>query len=119
MKNWLKSGDVITVAAPAAVSAGDGVKVGKLFGVAITDAASTAAVEIATKGVFRLAKVAAQAWTVGQAIYWDATDKVATTTTTTPNNFIGVAVAAAANPSSTGDVLLNGFAMQDPEVTSG
>lgn len=107
MKNFVQDGDLVTVAAPYAVSAGGGALVGTLFGVASGDAANGADVVLATEGVFTLAKVSAQAWTVGAAIYWDNTDKVCTTTSTS-NTLIGKALAAAANPSSTGVVRLNG-----------
>ena len=108
--NYIQDGDNITVAAPAEVSSGDGVKVGVLFGVASTDAASGADVVIATKGVYELPKTSAQAWTVGAAIYWNNSSSVATTATTAGNLFIGVAAAVAANPSATGLVRLNGAA---------
>lgn len=107
MKNYVQDDDVITVAAPYNVSSGGGALVGSLFGVAVTDALSGANVALATEGVFDLAKTSAQAWTVGALIYWDDTNKVATTVSTS-NTKIGVAVAAAANPSSTGRVRLNG-----------
>lgn len=106
-KNYIQPGDTVTVTAPAAVASGAGVLIGTLFGVAITDAASGAAVPIKTTGVFDLAKTSAQAWTVGAAIYWDNTNKVCTTTAT-DNTLIGKAVEAAANPSGTGRVRLNG-----------
>ena len=75
---------------------------------ASTDAESGADVAIATEGVYELPKTSAQAWTVGAAIYW--TGSAATTATTAGNLLIGVAAAAAANPSSTGFVRLNGAA---------
>lgn len=109
MKNYLQAGDVVTVAAPATVSSGDGVLVGTLFGIAATDAASGAPVEIKTTGVFTLPKTSEQAWTVGAAIYWDAGNKVATTDDDEGANvLIGKALAVAANPSGTGVVRLNG-----------
>jgi predicted RecA/RadA family phage recombinase len=107
MKNFVSPGDMITVTAAADVASGDGVLAGTLFGVAATDAASGAAVEIKTHGVFTLPKTSAQAWTVGAAVYWDADDKVCTTTST-DNTLIGKAVAVADNPSGTGLVRLNG-----------
>lgn len=106
MKNFVQPGDTITVAAPADVVSGALVLVGKLFGIAAFDAASGADVEIATKGVFELPKVSAQAWTLGAAIYWDDAAKLATTVTTS-NTFIGHAMAAADNPSATGVVRLS------------
>jgi predicted RecA/RadA family phage recombinase len=105
MRNFIQTGDIVTVAAPAAVSSGDGVLVGTLFGIATTDADSGADVVIKTTGVFELPKTSAQAWTVGAAIYWDADDKVATTTST-DNTLIGKALAIANNPSATGIVRL-------------
>lgn len=105
--NFLKNGDFVTVAAPAAISSGDGVLVGSLFGVAQTDAESGADVEIHTRGIYTLPKTSAQAWTVGARIYW-ASGAGEATTTATSNTLIGVAVAAAANPSATGEVRLNG-----------
>jgi len=107
MKNYVQEGDTITIAAPYDVLSGKGLLVGSIFGVASFDALSGASVEAQIEGVFDLAKVSAQAWTVGALIYWDDTAKAATTTVGT-NKLIGVALAAAANPSATGRVRLNG-----------
>lgn len=109
MKNFIQAGDNITVTAPYDVTAGGGVLVGSLFGIAVGDATSGDKVTIVRKGVFSHAKTSAQAWTFGAKIYWDATNKVFTTTATS-NTLVGVAVAAAANPSATGKVLLDGAA---------
>ena len=61
MKNYVTDGNALTVTAPAAVSAGAGVLIGSIFGVAANDAASGAEVIINTQGVYDLAKTAAQA----------------------------------------------------------
>ena len=90
MKNFIAIGNVITVAAPAAVNSGDLVLVGSLFGVAAADAASGTDVQLNTGGVYDLPKAASQAWTVGAKVYWYNTAKVATTTTS-GNTLIGVA----------------------------
>lgn len=107
MKNYIQDGDTVTVTAPYALASGDGCLVGTLFGVAANAAASGADAEILTEGVFELAKVSAQAWTQGAAIYWDNAAKNCTTVTTS-NTLIGKALVAAANPSGTGIVRLNG-----------
>lgn len=107
MKNFIQPGDFITVPAPADVASGQMVAVGSILGVAEADAATGANVTLARKGVFSLPKTAAQAWTVGDKLYWNATNAVATTTAT-GNTLIGAAVEAAANPSDTGVVLLDG-----------
>jgi len=109
LKNFIQTGDIVTVTAPADVLAGGGVLVGDLFGIACTDALSGAPVEIKTGGVFEHGKTSAQAWaSVGLAIYWDNSGKVFTTTAST-NKLVGVNLATAANPSATGIVRLNGI----------
>ena len=80
--------------------------VGSIFAVATAAALNGATVEGETQGVFELAKVSTEVWTVGQLIYFGAS-KLATTVSTS-NKLIGTATAAAANPSSTGRVRLNG-----------
>jgi predicted RecA/RadA family phage recombinase len=104
MKNFIQPGDTVTVPAPADVVSGAGVLIGALFGVASFDAKSGDPVEICTTGVYELPKTSAQAWTVGAAIYWDGSKA---TTTGTDNTLIGLALAAAANPSATGIVRLS------------
>lgn len=106
MKNFIQDGKTMTLTAPYTVVSGAGVLVGSLFGVAANDASVGTDVEAVTEGVFSLAKVSAQAWTVGQLIYWDDTAKLTTTTVGT-NKLIGVAAAVAVNPSGTGLVRLN------------
>lgn len=107
MKNYIQNGAIVTMAAPSALASGAGALVGTIFGVAQADAASGADVELVRTGVFTLPKVAAQAWTQGAKVYWDDTAKNVTTVVTS-NTLIGAATAAAANPSATGEVLLDG-----------
>jgi predicted RecA/RadA family phage recombinase len=107
MKNFVQTGDVLTLTAPYAVAAGAAFKVGSIVAVATSAAESAATVEGITTGVVDVAKVSAQAWTVGAPIYWDDTVKLFTTVSTS-NTLAGAAVAVAANPSATGRVRLNG-----------
>ena len=106
MKNYIQPGDSVTVPAPADVKSGDLVVVGDLFGVAQFSAKAGDDVEIATKGVFGLPKVSAQAWSLGAKVYYVAADKNISTTAT-GNTFIGHATEAAANPSDFGAVRLS------------
>ncbi|WP_118138783.1 DUF2190 family protein [Oceanicella sp. SM1341] len=108
MKNYIQPGDNLTIPAPADTVAGAGVAAGLLFGVAQHDALSGEPLVIVTRGVFELPKTNAQAWTLGVALYWNGT--LVTTAAGTGNVFIGVAAVAAANPSATGIVRLNGVA---------
>ncbi len=109
-KNFVQAGEVVTLTAPADVASGALVKVGVLCGVAQHSALSGAPVETMLTGIHDLPKVSAQAWTEGQAIYMVPGSGLATTATTAGNLLIGAAVAAAANPSATGRVRLNGAA---------
>lgn len=106
MKNYVSPGETVTVAAPYDVASGAGALVGSLFGVANRAAVSGALVGLDVIGVFDLAKNPAEAWTVGARVYWDNTNRRVTTTATS-NTLIGVAIVAAANPSSVGRVRLN------------
>lgn len=109
MKNFVQAGDIVTLAAPYAVSSGDGALVGSIFGVATGDIASGDDGEFKTTGVFDLLKVGSQAWTVGAKIYWDNTNKYCTTTSS-GNTLIGVALTAVGSGAgeTTGRVRLNG-----------
>ncbi|AXQ95684.1 DUF2190 family protein [Cereibacter azotoformans] len=108
MKNFVQPGDTLTIPAPASVLSGQPVIAGEIVGIASGDAASGAAVDVATSGVFELPKVAADAVTLGAPIYWDAEAELATTTET-DNIKLGVAVAAAAASTATVRVRLSGF----------
>ena len=107
MQNYVQPGATLTLTAPYAVTSGDGLLVGALFGVATADAALGEAVETCLVGVYDLKKVGAQAWAAGDKVYWDDTAKQ-TTKTATANTLIGVATEAAGSDDATGRVRLNG-----------
>jgi len=109
MRNYVQPGAALTMTAPYAVTSGDGLLVGSIFGVAAADAASGTTVEAALTGVFDLTKIGSQAWTVGAKVYWDDTNKRCTTVAT-DNTLIGVAVEAVAGGAgdTIGRVRLNG-----------
>jgi predicted RecA/RadA family phage recombinase len=100
-KNFIQPGNVVTVTAPAGgVSSGDGVLIGTLFGVAQTDAADGAEVEILTEGVVDLSKTTPLAIAAGDRLFWDAVNKVLNKTAAA-QICVGVAVAAAADADAT------------------
>jgi predicted RecA/RadA family phage recombinase len=109
MKNYVQPGNTITLTAPYAVTSGDGLLVGAIFGVAAGTAILGDPVETAVEGVYDLKKVASQAWAAGDKIYWDNTAKQ-TTKTLTSNTLIGVATEAVAGGATDliGRVRLNG-----------
>jgi predicted RecA/RadA family phage recombinase len=109
MKNQVSPGNTIDVAAPYAVASGAGCQFGSVFGVAQYAAASGATVTLSLENMgVTLAKTSAQAWTVGQLLYWDNVNKLVTSAAGTANVKIGFAALVAANPSATGTVRLNG-----------
>lgn len=108
MKNMVQDGDVVTVAAPYAVTSGQGAQVGVMFGVATHDAANGATLELLVEPcVVDLTALSTDTATVGAALYWDNTNKRLTTTVGS-NLKVGVAVAAKANGDTTARVRLNG-----------
>jgi predicted RecA/RadA family phage recombinase len=108
MKNFVQHGEMITIIAAAEITSGQLVRANSLIGVAATDAAIGEAVELKTSGVFDLGKTSAQAWDVGQPVYMISGTGVLTNVAGTGNYLVGVAVSAAANPSATGRVRING-----------
>ncbi|WBV43518.1 DUF2190 family protein [Pseudoroseomonas cervicalis] len=107
MRNYLHPGDSLALTIPYAggVTAGQGVLVGALFGVAAMDGAQNALIECQTKGVFDLTKEPALAITAGARVFWDNTNRRITTTAT--GNFqIGIATTAALAADTTVRVVL-------------
>ena len=107
MKNYVKSGDILTLTAPYAVSAGGGAKVGAIIGIALNDVANAAAGEFHVRGVFDITALSTDTASVGDAAYWDDTNKRVTTTLTS-NLKIGVGVNTKANGDTTARIRLNG-----------
>lgn len=95
MRNMVSEGNVITMTAPADVVSGEGVVAGQIFGVATHSAVSGQPVELLVEGVVELPKVAGSVAT-GVLLYWDATNKRATTVAS-GNRPIGYHASGAAN----------------------
>jgi len=104
MQNLVQDGKVITVVAPYALTAGHGCLVGSLFGISVNDSLISVDAEIYTEGVFDIAKTSALAIAQGDKVYWD--DSAHVVNTTSSGVPVGVATAAAANPSATVSVKL-------------
>jgi predicted RecA/RadA family phage recombinase len=107
MKNFVQDGDVITVPAPRALTSGQGVLVGSLFGVATCDAANGANVDIMPEGVFDIAAATADTGAPGTHMYWDDTNHRLTTTATN-NVLVGCLTAAKGGSDTTARVYLDG-----------
>ena len=107
MQNYLGDGDVLIIIAPTAVVSGQPLLIGSMFGVCLASAAQGQPVEFWLKGIYQLPKNSPEVWTQGVGLYWDNINAFVTLTSS-GNTRIGVAAAAAANPSSVGNVRLNG-----------
>ena len=93
MQNYVQQGKTVTVVAPYNVTSGGGVQVsgtGYVFGIAVNTQNQNDSMEIVTEGVFDLVKDGST-FANGDYVYWDNTNKVATSTAT-GNKKIGVAV---------------------------
>lgn len=109
MKTFVQKGDTLTLTPTAAVASGIGYLFGTgLFGVATNDVAANVAGEFLTEGVVEIAKTSALAIAVGDRLYWDAANKVVNKTATA-QQCVGIAVAAAANPSATVKMKLGAY----------
>lgn len=106
MRNFVQTGHVLDLDPGATVASGVGHLFGAaLFGVAAVDAVSGTASSFVMGGVVEIAKTSALAISVGDRLYWDATNSVVNKTATLQQQ-VGVAVAAAANPSATVKMLI-------------
>lgn len=108
MKNFIQKGVTVPLIAAVAVSGGAFVIQGVLCGIAQHDAAVGESVEVLLEGVVEVQKTSAEAWTAGAPVYLDPANLVATVVATAGNILIGAAIEAAADPSSTGIMRLNG-----------
>lgn len=112
MKNGIHTGKVMTYTAPSGgVTSGTPVLIGALLVVPVTSNLEGEKFAGETEGVISFTKVSAQAWTEGQVIYWDNTNKRFTSASASGLFPIGVAAEAAANPTAIGKVRLNGVSV--------
>lgn len=101
MKNFIQTGDTLTLTPAAAVLSGVGYLFGAaVFGVATNDVAISTPGEFKTEGVVEIAKTSALAISVGDRLFWDPAGKCVNKTSAA-QQCVGVAVAAASNPSAT------------------
>ncbi|WP_107339780.1 DUF2190 family protein [Agrobacterium pusense] len=101
-KNFIQLGDVLTIPAPANTLSGEVVVIGELVGIAQGNAAEGAPLDIRTEGVFELPKVAANAISVGEPLFYVAASKLVTDDDNEGANArVGVAVAAAGATTAT------------------
>lgn len=108
-KTYIQEGDILTLTPGAAVAAGVGYQFGTgLFGIALEDVAISTPGAFAVEGVWEVAKTSALAISVGDRVFWDSTNKVVNKTSSA-QQCVGIAVEAAANPSSTVKIKLGHF----------
>jgi predicted RecA/RadA family phage recombinase len=101
---YLQDDEYIDYTPSADVAAGDVVVQGSLVGIARKPIPASTLGALAIEGVFTVAK-ATGAITSGAPLYWDATNHVATGTSS-GNTYMGMAIAAAASDDTTVKVLL-------------
>jgi len=113
MKNFVQRADNLPLAVPyTTITAGQGMLVGALFGVAVTDGVQNQVISAEIEGVFDLTKEPTLVIGAGVRVFWDNTNRRVTTTATS-NFCIGVATQAAAGADATVRVALG------PRVAAG
>ena len=101
MRNYTQDGDVLTLTPGSNVAAGAGFMFGAgLFGVATSAVTASTPGEFKTEGVVEIAKTSALVINVGDRLFWAPGSSVVNTTSA-GQVCVGIAVAAAANPSPT------------------
>jgi predicted RecA/RadA family phage recombinase len=100
--------DTVTYVAGADLVSGRIKPFGALCCVLKAAVANGSSVAAWIKGLFKVTKLAGEAWTMGCIVYWDDTNNRCTTTATS-NNRIGIAAAAAGSSDTTGYVVLNAY----------
>ena len=91
MKNYIQTGNVLTVLLAAAVDSGDILASGDVIGVAATDGAIGETIAVNVEGVYDLPKESGEV-TQGQKLYFkEANGTVSTDDETGDNEFIGYA----------------------------
>lgn len=110
MKVFRGDGNCLQLTAPYALTSGQWLKIGNIFGVAGAAAASGDKFACYVEGEYEVTKVGSQAWTEGLRIYWDDSQKKFTSTNTSGNTIAGVATEAVGSGSTatTGKVRLSG-----------
>jgi predicted RecA/RadA family phage recombinase len=91
MKNYVQSGESLTLTAGGTLTSGQGLLVGTVFGVVAEGVVSGQLYTLVLEGVFDLPKAASVTPAVGAKVYWDNTNGNVTTTSS-GNSLIGVAV---------------------------
>lgn len=111
MKNFVHSGNTLTLTAPAGgVVSGQGYIIGKAFVVAKQSAAATEQFVGETIGAYEMAKLNTEAFVEGDRLFWDNTNKRFTKTSAVGLFPVGIAIQAQLLADTTCVVRLDGIA---------
>lgn len=107
--NHIQPGEHLTVVSPSGGTvSGEMYKVGGIIGVAQTTTSVGAPVVLSVEGVYEVPKVSAQAWAVGEPLYFVTASRLLTNVSASGHFLVGVVTEVASNPSSVGSARLNG-----------
>lgn len=107
--NFIQPGEHLTVVSPVGGTvSGQMYKVGSIIGVAQTTTVAGENVVLSVDGVYEVPKVSAQAWAVGDPVYFVVASRLLTNVSATGHFLVGVATEVASNPSGVGRARLNG-----------
>ena len=106
MKTLKFDGNTLEYTAADTHLSGAPVLIGSRIGICVNNMVSGNVGTVSVKGIHEVPKATGQAWTQGDKVYWDDTNKNFTTTAS-GNTLIGYIAAAAASADTTGLVNIN------------
>ena len=106
MKTMLSSGERVNVTTPAGgLTSGLGALIGAMFGIPMNTTVQGDPNVLVRVGEYNQPKATGEAWTQGQVLYWDNTNK-RLTTTASANTKVGLASSAQLAAATNGDIIL-------------
>lgn len=106
MKKYLGSGDRFNHTVTASISSGEGLLIGHLFGVALSDGAIDDLVAFVRSGIVEIAKLTSDDVSKGDKLYWDPGNTRVTLTNSGALKCVGVATADAGTSADTVEMVI-------------
>jgi predicted RecA/RadA family phage recombinase len=94
MKNFVQPGNVVSISAPKAMASGEGILIGKLFGISTKATTAAGVIEMLVEGVVAFKKAGGVTVAEGDAISFDAPTQTIVASGTAGAHVIGLCVEA-------------------------
>jgi predicted RecA/RadA family phage recombinase len=95
MKNFVQPGNVVSISAPKAMASGEGILIGKLFGISTKATTAAGVIEMLIEGVVSMKKAAGLgAFNEGDAVTFDSVSQTIVASGTAGAHVVGLCVEA-------------------------